>query len=226
MAISKHCGKWQVRIRRKSFPQQIKTFQYKSEAEAWEREIMAEMDRGVFVSRAEAEKTTLRKLLQRYLEESVPKLADPKREGNRVKYLMGRDLAKKFVVAIRSADIAGFIREPEAEGTGGNTIRLDIAALSRVFNLARTTWGFESITNPTEKVQRPKVNRGRERRLEPGEEKKLLAVASEKLRPCIRFALETAMRREEIASLVWRISIWIAGVSSKSCLFRRQKIAS
>ena len=31
----------------------------------------------------------------------------------------------------------------------------------------------------------------------------MLAAASEKLRPCIAFTLETAMRREEIASLAW-----------------------
>ena len=95
------------------------------------------------------------------------------------------------------------MREREALGVGGNTIRLDIAVISRVFNLARTTWGFESIGNPTEKVERPKVNRGRERRLAPGEKEALLTAASEKLRLCIEFALETAMRREEIASLSW-----------------------
>ena len=97
MAISKHAGKWQVRIRRKGYPQQIRSFQYKSEAEAWEREIMAEMDRGVFVSRTEAEATTLGELLQRYLDECVPALKDPKREGNRVKALMRRPIASRIV---------------------------------------------------------------------------------------------------------------------------------
>ena len=88
MAISKHCGKWQAKIRRKGYPQQIRTFQYKSEAEAWERESLAEMDRGDFVSRTEAEATTLGDLLQRYLDECVPKLRDAAREANRVKALM------------------------------------------------------------------------------------------------------------------------------------------
>ncbi len=149
------------------------------------------------------EKTTLRELLQRYLDEIVPSAGNPKREGNRIKALMRRDIASFFVAAIRPVDIGNFIAEREAEGVGGNTIRLDVAALSKLFNLARTSWGFDSIGNPTEKVRRPKVARGRERRLNGDEEQRLLDAASEKLRPVIQFALETAMRREEIASLKW-----------------------
>ena len=93
MAIYMHERKWQVRIRRKGHPQQTRSFQYRGDDEVWERKILTEMDRGVFVSRTEAENTTLSELLQRYLDEQVPKLADPKREANRVKALMSRKLS-------------------------------------------------------------------------------------------------------------------------------------
>ncbi len=196
-------GHWQAMIRKKGYPTQSKVFAKKTDAQMWETEVLSGMNKGVFVSAKEAEKTTLKELLRRYLDECVPELADPKREGNRVKAMMARPIAKMIVASVRSADIAEFIKSRQAEGVGGNTIRLDIALISRVFNLARAEWGLESLTNPTEHVRRPKVARGRERRLEAGEEEKLLAAASEKLRPCISFALETAMRREEIASLAW-----------------------
>jgi hypothetical protein len=42
---------WQVRIRRKGYPSQTKTFNIKSEAEAWAATTESEMVRGVFVSR-------------------------------------------------------------------------------------------------------------------------------------------------------------------------------
>ena len=54
---------WQVLIRKRGYPQQSKTFNSKSEAEAWAVIIESEMVRGVFVSRTEAEQTTLGDIL-------------------------------------------------------------------------------------------------------------------------------------------------------------------
>ncbi|MGC4083406.1 MAG: site-specific integrase [Vicinamibacterales bacterium] len=50
-----------------------------------------------------------------------------------------------------------------------------------------------------------KIRKGerRKRRLQPGEEERLLAAAPSHLRACIEVALATAMRREEILSLTW-----------------------
>ncbi|WP_052643413.1 site-specific integrase [Syntrophotalea carbinolica] len=63
---------------------------------------------------------------------------------------------------------------------------------------------MESLRNPVEAVRRPSLRgTARTRRLEPGEEEKLLKAAHDELKPVIIFALATAMRREEIASLVW-----------------------
>ena len=48
---------WEAQIRRKGYPAQRKTCETKADAQAWARLIESEMDRGVFVSRAEAERT-------------------------------------------------------------------------------------------------------------------------------------------------------------------------
>ncbi len=50
---------WQAQIRQKGQPLQTKTFETRAAAEQWSREVEYEMDRGTFVSRAEAESTTL-----------------------------------------------------------------------------------------------------------------------------------------------------------------------
>ena len=50
---------WEVRVRRKGWPVTCKTFNTKLDAEKWARDVENEMDRGVFISRTEAERTTL-----------------------------------------------------------------------------------------------------------------------------------------------------------------------
>jgi len=50
-------------------PPQYKTFDTHAAAGKWVRVVEYEMDQGLFVSRVEAEPTTLREQLERYLEE-------------------------------------------------------------------------------------------------------------------------------------------------------------
>lgn len=194
---------WEARIRRKGWPPQFKTFETRADAEAWAREIESEMDRGVFRSRAEAERTTLSEALDRYILEYVPRLSDPKRQADRIRYIQKRDICRMYLAAIRGKDIADFMRGREAEGCQANTIRLDLALFSRLFEVARRDWGMEGLLNPVRNVTKPKVPGGRTRRLKPGEEERLLAAASPAMQQAIKFALETAMRREEIGSLTW-----------------------
>lgn len=195
---------WEARIRRKGWPVTCKNFTIKSDAEKWARDIENEMDRGIFTSRTEAENTTLSEAIERFITEYVPRYNNPKLETIKARALQRRKIASKFMAAIRSKDIADFIQEREAEGVAGNTVRLDLALLSRIFNLAASSWGMESLRNPVSRVPRPKISNGRTRRLEEGEEERLLAECPDSLRPVILFAIETAMRRGEMASLMWK----------------------
>jgi integrase len=194
---------WEVRVRRKGQPVTCKTFELRIEAERWAREIEGEMDRGVYVSRNEAESTTLSEALDRYIKEHIPRLS----ETNTSKYLAvalkRRAIASKTLATIRGKDIADFIREREAEGVAGATIRHALALLSKLFNLAIRDWGMESLQNPVSRVTKPKPGKGRERRLEEGEEPRLLRECSPEMRNTLLLALETAMRRGELANLSW-----------------------
>ncbi|MBU2832106.1 hypothetical protein [Acidithiobacillus ferriphilus] len=57
---------WRAMIRRKGWPEQSRTFDSEADAERWARAVEEEMDRGIFVSRKEAESTTLEEALERY----------------------------------------------------------------------------------------------------------------------------------------------------------------
>ena len=59
----KRSGSWQALVKKKGFGQIARTFDTKAAAEAWEKVTEAELVRGVFVSRKEAENTTLSEAL-------------------------------------------------------------------------------------------------------------------------------------------------------------------
>lgn len=202
---------WEVRVRKRGQSLQCKTFTTRAKAETWSKQIESEMDRGVFVSRAEAESTTLADALERYLKEITPtkKPSTIAREKNRIVTLTAFSLARRSLASIKGSDIATFIRGRRDEGLGANAIRLDLALLSHVFTIAGSAWGMESLGNPVKRIrgQRPKLPGGRTRRLIDDEHERLLGAASEnqggKIGHLITWAIETAMRRGEIAAMRW-----------------------
>ena len=64
---------------------------------------------------------------------------------------------------------------------------------------------MEGLTNPVKSIRMPSPPAGRDRRLQPGEREKLLEYSSEEMSQVIRFALETAMRRGELAGMTWEM---------------------
>jgi len=161
------------------------------------------MDLNTYIPRTDADCVTLAEALGRFEVEYLPQLKHPDRYISRIAKLKRHSIVLRILNHIKSHEIAEFIRERQAEGVGPNTIRLDLALLSRLFNVARLSWDMENLSNPVLGVPRPRLPRGRERRLEPGEEERLLAVVKPQLRQVILFALETAMRREEVSSIKW-----------------------
>ena len=185
-----------------------RTFDLKTEAERWAKQVESEMDRGVFVSRAEAEATTLTEALERYAVEISAKKRSGGRESYIIRFWQSSSLTARSLASIRSKDIAAFVRECESRGLSPNTIRLHLALLSHLFNTARTAWGMESLSNPVDLVkgQRPKLPGGRTRRLVDDELVRLQAAAATyggEIGPLITWAIETAMRRGEIAAMRW-----------------------
>jgi len=198
---------WQGKVRRKGHPAQSKTFETKSDAEAWARSIEHEMDRGVFVSRTEAENTTLRECLERYAREVSSTKRGMTQELSRIRVLLRLPIVDSSMANIRSVDIANLRDQFIRIGRSPATTMRYLALLSHLFNTARKEWGMESVANPVELVKKPKVQNARDRRLEPTEEERLLAECCNQgnhwLKPMVCFAIETAMRKGEILSLRW-----------------------
>ncbi|AOR64252.1 MULTISPECIES: site-specific integrase [Pectobacteriaceae] len=212
---------WEAQIRKRGFPSQTKTFNTKVEAEAWAKMIESEMARGVWLSRSEAESTTLYEALTRYEKEIVPDKKGAVQDRSLVRILKGTQLAKNYMASIRSADVAK-LRDEWLKIYAPATVLRRLALLSHVFNVSRKEWGMESLLNPVEVIRKPQPKNARTRRLEtlpvspdktvvtPKKEitteiDHIIAATHSSVLPAIvLLALETAMRRSEIAELRWR----------------------
>ncbi len=195
---------WEARVRRKGHPIQCKTFEAKVDAEKWARMVEKEMDGGSFISQKEAKRTTVREALERFIPEYIERnLAHAHKETVRAKRVMEYPFAQKALAALRGSDLSAFIHEREQQGRSPHTISRDIALISRLYEVARSNWGMEGLHNPAKSIIRPKLPPGRTRRLRKGEEERLLEKSPRNFQDVMKFALETAMRRGEIAALTW-----------------------
>lgn len=79
--FQKRSGAWRAIVTRKGFDRLSRTFDTRVDAETWARQIESEIDRGVFVSRKEAENTTLSEALDRYEREIIVKKKEPPRKN-------------------------------------------------------------------------------------------------------------------------------------------------
>jgi integrase len=205
--IRKRYGRWRVQIRKRGHKAQFKSFAQKSEAFAWARQVESEMDRGMFVSRAEAERTTLGELFDRYERDITPCKASARREAQRLRQLRN-EFGHRYVAQLRSQEIASYRDQRLACGLAGATVAKELATLAHVIDTGRREWGIHLPENPVRLVKRPRIAPGRDRRLLAGEEDKLLAAChasrSSALPVLVRLAVETAMRLGELLALEWR----------------------
>ncbi len=197
---------WHVQIRRQGFPNQTRTFESKADAELWAKTVESEMGRGVFVSRTAAEKTTFRELIDRYVVEVVPTHRGHESESIRLKAMARRDIANKTAAALTSADFAKY-RDARLKEVKPATVHRELGLFQQVIDQAQREWGINLHDNPVKNVSRPRLDNARERRLDPDEEKYIINATNGCLTPWLRplaeFALETAMRQEELCKLTW-----------------------
>ena len=201
----KRSGSWQALVKKKGFGQIARTFDTKAAAEAWAKITESEMVRGIFVSKKEAEITTLSEALDRYEREVSSSKKGHRREKTRISLWKNHPLAKRVLASIRGNDMATYRDDRLKAGYSANTVRLELAIISHLFEIARKEWGMEGLTNPVKAIRMPSPPAGRDRRLGPEELEKLLECLSEEMGQVVRFALETAMRRGEIAGMTWEM---------------------
>lgn len=196
-------GQYHVQIRKRGYPTQTKTFSKEADARRWATIIESEMERGVFVSRTEAEGTLVEEVLERYAAEVLPTKRGARSDNSRIKTLKAAFGAYRLA-SLNSSLVAKF-RDRRLQVVGPQSVIHEINLLSRVLKTATMDWGIMLPNGlPTAQVRKPTKPRGRDRRVTEAEVSKILeATESPELRTIIVLAIETAMRRSELASLTW-----------------------
>lgn len=198
-----------VEIRRKGITVND-TFLTLEDARIYRDRALSEIRASRFESPTQLKQTTFADLVDLWLQRNPN---GSTKDRNRFKFLKTFDFAKMTLHELKSSIFATF-RDDRLNGNpkknivkrAPDTVRNDLAAASKLFELARTDWGFPSLKNPLKDVKRPR-SVARERRLLEIEEPHLRAALEGGRNPMLKhvvlFALESAMRQQEIAALTW-----------------------
>ena len=205
-------GRWQAQVRKKGYPTQTKSFSTRAAAAQWVRSIEYEMDHGLFLSRNEAESTTIAELLDRYLQEYTSQKRGAGPEECRIRALIRHPLAKRFIGTVRGVDIARY-RDERLTKVTPSSLRRELTILSQLFEVSLKEWGIY-VHNPVRDIKLPAENSARNRRLQDNhdafdsEEARLFAACRRSrnpyLLPIVKLALETAMRQSELVGMHWQ----------------------
>ena len=197
-------NKWQARVRRSGQPDVTKTFLIRTDAEKWARSIEIEIDRGSYINTSYAQKTLFKDLIQQYLKEVTPTLRGAPEDTYRLRKMMRNPIAELNLTELTPNKIANY-RDERLKEIKPNTVIRDLAYISSMINHARREWGL-GIINPVAQIRKPSQPKGRERVLNDAEMSRMLHELEKInpfLKPLCEFALETAMRRGELMSLLW-----------------------
>jgi integrase len=145
----------------------------------------------------------LKSVVARYAEEVTPTKKGSKQERGRASLIIRSKLADEFIDRIDGAAIARY-RDQRLTQVSNNTVRLELAFLSVVFEQCRREWGL-GVSNPVRQIRMPKPGKPRQRRLEVGEEAALLQACRVSgayyLETFVILAVETGMRFGELAAI-------------------------
>lgn len=212
--ISKMTGgtTYQVIARVKGYPDQVKTFRTKREAESWETRTKAAMQAGTYRDDKPVRDKTLTDAIDRFLKDPLfQKKKNCKTIRGHLRWW--REALGKYALGLITPDLIAKKRDELASGiTVRGRVRTPasvnryIASLSSVFKVAVEEWRW-LIDSPVKSVRKLKEPRGRTRYLSDEERARLLQSCKESknphIYPIVVLALSTGMRRGEILNLRW-----------------------
>ena len=197
---------WKAIIRKRGWPNIIKTFHTRRDAQDCARCTEDDMVRGVFIDRAESDLMLLKSALDRYLREVTPtKRATTVRAELHKAKALSECLGDYSLAAITPDLVAKYWDERLELGKANNTVRLELSLLSHLFTTAIKEWRVGLFYNPVTNIRKPVPGKGRDRRLSAYEEKALFNACDQFSNPMLgwiaRIALYTGIRAREIKSL-------------------------
>lgn len=205
--IRKRGDKWQVQVRRLGNTSISKSFIKKADAQAWARHMETEADRsGLPADPKVLERLTVRDILERYRDTVVPQKRGRDIETIIINAFLRQRLAARSLASIGPSDFASY-RDARLKVVKPATINRELGVIQHAFDIARKEWDVPLRENPLKLIRKPRLGPGRKRRLQDGEEERLIGATAKGrnklILPLVLFALETAMRRGEMLGAKW-----------------------
>lgn len=210
-AIQKRGNAFRVRIIRKGYQSQSKTFSTRIEAVKWARKIETEIDQGVIKPNKTLANRMLDKQLsfgeaaEHYIKNHSIHKRNCKTETGTIRTLI-RYWGQEHAQNIDKAKVFALRDDLLSRGRSGDTVNHYYNAISKIYQMLQTEWSI-AVDNPIKGMKRLPANPSRTKRIN-GEIETALLLACEQstsklLKPIVQFAIETGMRRGEFMGLKW-----------------------
>ena len=198
--IRKRNSKWQCIVRVHGYPPMTKTFNTKIDAQRYSRDLENKLWREQH-NIAKKKFPKFREVLERYRDEVVIHKRSKDMETKLINYLLTEGFVN-FGVNLVDAKLIAQYRDRALRSLKSSSVNRRLAIISHCFTIARKEWGYD-VVNPVLSIRRPKNPDPRDRRFTKEEINKILTCnrTSPHMKFIIELALETGMRRSEIANV-------------------------
>jgi integrase len=203
-SIRKRGESWQAVVRKRGV-YATDTFKVKARAVAWANQVEADIEAG---RRGEVPNKPFSAVLERYRDEVSPTKRGHSVERHMIAGLLRDPISEVNLQRLDSTHFAKW-RDNRALTVKPGTVLREMNLLSHACTVAVKEWKWLK-ENPLKGLRRPKQPAARDRRISQDEiERLLVALGNDYRTPAGRvglamlFAIETAMRQGEIASLTW-----------------------
>jgi|TARA_A100001015_G_scaffold310822_1_gene412898 integrase len=198
--VRKRNSKWQCIVRSKGNPTRTLSFEKKSDAIIWGKKLSYELfkkNNNIHNSKF----PSFRECLERYRDEIIVFKKAREMETKLVKYILTEPFCNYSIDRVSRSMMAKY-RDRGLKTLCASSVNRRLAVISHMFTIARKEWDYE-VDNPVLSISRPTNPDPRDRRFTDAELNKLLKGnrADPHMKFIIELALETALRRSEIANI-------------------------
>ena len=203
-SIRRRNGKYQVQVRIGKYSS-AKSFALLSDAKEWARNREIEASGRSYLGR-QYQPSNFNEILSRYVKEITPSKRSAENEMIVIRALQRESWTKIDLQHLRTEDLIKW-RNSRLKQVKPATIKRQLNIIKHACTVAERDWDWASPLVIFQRLTLPKSPVCVVRRITQDQQKTLIAAAkacrSPYIAPLIQFALETAMRRGELLTLMW-----------------------
>ena len=198
--IRRRKGSWQTVIRVQGYPPITKTFKTKIDAQRYSRDLENKLFREKH-DIAKKKFPIMRDALIRYRDEVTVHKRSKEMETKLIKYILSEGFVNYAINLVDRSLIAQY-RDRALRSLKSSSVNRRLSIFSHLFTICKKEWGYD-VANPVLSIRRPTNPEPRDRRFTQQELDKIFTCnrTNPHMKFIIRLALETGMRRSEIANI-------------------------